>query len=169
MILFSWQWVKLFRHATPTKCAHWIAFTPPFSDEGPAKAKDSQHSQNSTFMKYQNHGPWCYSGSCTWHHDGLTQQEFPTLHRWTLPSLGPPCPAPLGPGLQPIWWPTALSLAVLDQAQQWQRALELLGELPRRGIQASCAAINSAMACCEPCFKMGAVGSVEVRWRQGWR
>ena len=169
LILFSWQWVKLFRHATPTKCAHWIAFTPPFSDEALPKQKIRSISQNSTFMKYQNHGPWCYSGSCTWHHDGLTQQEFPTLHRWTLPSFGPPWPCPARPACNRIWWPTALPW------QCWIRRSSGRGPwnfwVNCRGVGSKRRVLRSTRPwlVASLALRWGLLGPVEVRWRQGWR
>ena len=74
-----------------------------------------------------------FSRSCTWQHQDMLWHSLPNKA-----------------ALQADLVTYGTALAVLDQAQQWQRALELLSELPRRGIQASCAAINSAMACCEP-------------------
>ena len=41
-------------------------------------------------------------------------------------------------------------LAVLDQAEEWQRSLEVLEEAIRQGIEASGVLITSTMAACVP-------------------
>ena len=144
-------WVKLFRPATPTKCVHWIPF---MASKSPTILKH----HNSIFMKYQSHETFQklhMAALWVWNGYAIIKNFWRCGCRHLLDD------GPAQAALQPDLVTYGTALAVLDQAQQWQRALELLAELPRRRIQASCAAINSAMACCEPCFKM----PVEVWWR----